>query len=174
MSEKNSDAPRRIPVSIFLTISSAVFAVFVATFSTLLDKEWDTFKGFLLPYLGMETKEAKTTHHLNLVENIPHKNPPKHPDDNGEIQTVPKNVDGLYPQATTRSLTHNELVSMSMSELKIMRNEIFARHGYLFKTAEMKNHFSSQSWYQPRFSDVSHLLTPIERENIKLIKRYEK
>lgn len=172
MSERNPDGSRRIPVSVFLTVSSAVFAVFVAVFSILLDKEWDTFKGFLLPYLGIEVKEVKTTP-PDLTEDISRKNLQEYPDDNGKIQIDLKDVEGSYPQASTRLLTHDDLASMSSRELKIMRNEIFARYGYIFKTTAMKNHFSSQSWYQPQSYDVLHLLTPVERKNIKLIQQYE-
>jgi len=89
-------------------------------------------------------------------------------------ETSHGNTEGLYPQASTRRLTHNDLVSMSEWQLKIMRNEIFARHGYIFKAAAMKNYFNQQSWYQPKFNDVSHLLTPIESKNIKLIQQYKK
>jgi hypothetical protein len=54
-----------------------------------------------------------------------------------------------------------------------MRNEIFARHGYIFTTPEMTAYFSQMSWYTPRYYDVSSLLTPIEKKNIAFIKRYE-
>jgi hypothetical protein len=92
-------------------------------------------------------------------------------DDNDAKDT---DIAGLYPQASARLLTHDDLVSMSKRELKIMRNEIFARHGYIFKTTETQKYFNSQPWYQPKYHDVSHLLTPIEQKNIKLIKQYEK
>jgi hypothetical protein len=54
-----------------------------------------------------------------------------------------------------------------------MRNEIFARHGYIFKTNDMKLYFESQAWYSPKYEDVTSFLTEIEKGNIELIKRYE-
>ena len=80
---------------------------------------------------------------------------------------------GRFPQASERILSHSDLSGLSKYDLKIMRNEIFARHGYIFKTNEMKNYFHNQSWYSPRYSNVNSHLTRIENENIKLIKRYE-
>lgn len=80
---------------------------------------------------------------------------------------------GLYPQASTRLLTPEDLYGMSKWDLRVMRNEILARYGYIFKTAEMRNYFSSQSWYEPRYTEVNYMLTSLEWENIKLIKRYE-
>jgi len=36
----------------------------------------------------------------------------------------------------------------SKLDLKIMRNEIYARHGYVFKDTELRNYFEKQSWYK--------------------------
>ncbi len=54
-----------------------------------------------------------------------------------------------------------------------MRNEIFARHGYIFKRSDLYNHFAKKPWYNPQHNDVSHLLTQVEKENIRLIKAFE-
>ena len=58
-------------------------------------------------------------------------------------------------------------------ELRIMRNEIYARHGYIFKLPELREYFMKQSWYVPVSEDVTNSLTSLEKENIELIKRYE-
>jgi len=87
--------------------------------------------------------------------------------------TNTSSITGIYPQTSQRILTSSELAGLSKWELKVMRNEIFARHGYIFKTAEMKNYFSKQSWYSPMYSDVNSKITDIERKNIELIKKYE-
>lgn len=55
-----------------------------------------------------------------------------------------------------------------------MRNEIFARHGYKFKSEEMGDYFLNKSWYIPLYDNVDGLLSKTETENIELIKRYEK
>ena len=55
-----------------------------------------------------------------------------------------------------------------------MRNEIFAAHGYIFKTAKWSDFFKTKDWYSPRFENVDKYLTIIERENIKMIKKHEK
>ena len=82
-------------------------------------------------------------------------------------------IPGRFPQASERLLTASDLQNMSKYDLKIMRNEIFARHGYIFKTTDMKNHFQNQSWYTPKYGDVSSKLTNIEQKNVALIQRYE-
>ncbi|MBR6926006.1 MAG: YARHG domain-containing protein [Bacteroidaceae bacterium] len=78
---------------------------------------------------------------------------------------------GLYPFASTRRLSASELQAYSAWDLKIMRNEIYARHGYIFQTADMKNYFNSQSWYRPVSRNVK--LTSIEQANVATIQRVE-
>lgn len=79
-----------------------------------------------------------------------------------------------FPEASRRLLTDADLRTKSKSDLRIMRNEIFAGHGYIFKTSEMKGYFDKQTWYRPRYSNVSGKLTDIENENVRLIQAYEK
>lgn len=79
---------------------------------------------------------------------------------------------GLYPQASKRLLTEQELRAYDNATLKIMRNEIFARYGYIFKTSDMVEYFSKQSWYKPTLATAPKL-TSIEEQNVALIKSLE-
>lgn len=79
----------------------------------------------------------------------------------------------LYPQASDRLLTKEDVENMSAWDLKIMRNEIFARYGYIFKSEEMRNYFKYEKWYVPMYDNVDNMLTDVEKKNIDLIKRYE-
>ena len=80
-----------------------------------------------------------------------------------------------YDKACERLLSDQDLIGYSKEELRIMRNWIFARHGYAFKSKDLQNYFSQFDWYQPQYTDtdVSYMLTDIEKKNIELIKRYE-
>lgn len=79
---------------------------------------------------------------------------------------------GKYPHASTKFLTDADLKIFTKLELKIMRNEIFARYGYVFaQDREMQAYFNQQSWYNSRYSDVSNFLTKIELANIESINR---
>ncbi len=80
---------------------------------------------------------------------------------------------GKFPQGTERLLSPNDLSGLSKEDLKIMRNEIFARHGYIFKTPEMKSYFEAQPWYHGQYEDVTSMLSPIEKQNVELIKKNE-
>ena len=100
--------------------------------------------------------------------------------DNYEIglrfsETFENKFFGKYPQASYRKLSSSELSTLNKSELKIIRNEIFARYNYEFqKGSEIDLYFQKQEWYISRYKNVSSFLTEIELENIALIKKYEK
>ena len=81
---------------------------------------------------------------------------------------------GKYTQASFRKLNPEELKKLSKFDLKIMRNEIYARYGYKFKQGgEMSNYFKQQDWYTGWYDDVSKYLTEIETTNIRLINELE-
>jgi len=81
---------------------------------------------------------------------------------------------GEYPQASQRELKPEDLENMMKYELELMRNEIFARHGYCFRRRDTRDTFEELDWYIPDNVDVRDKLTEIEKKNIALIKRYEK
>ncbi len=82
---------------------------------------------------------------------------------------------GRHPETSFVKLTLKDLSSFSKYDLKIMRNEIFARNGHIFKEGgEMRKYFSKKEWYRS-IRKTSHLnLSPIEKYNIDLILKLEK
>ncbi len=80
---------------------------------------------------------------------------------------------GKYPEASTKTLKEADVENMKPANLRIMRNEIYARHGYSFKMAEMRDYFDKLDWYMPMAVDITTQLTKVEKENAALIKRYE-
>lgn len=78
-----------------------------------------------------------------------------------------------YDWLSSSYVNHSDIAHKSGSELRIMRNYIYARHGYKFKSADLRKFFSQYSWYQPRYSDVSSQLSAIEEANVYFIKSYE-
>lgn len=79
---------------------------------------------------------------------------------------------GRFPQASQRLLTDGDLAGLDARDLRIMRNEIYARKGYIFQNPDLSRYFSEQPWYRPRISgDVP--LTAIEQQNVMKIKTRE-
>ena len=68
-----------------------------------------------------------------------------------------------------------EISEMTSANLRLLRNEIFARHGYIFKSQELTNYFSKFDWYQPKLTSdqVDKKLSETDRYNISLIKSLE-
>ena len=80
---------------------------------------------------------------------------------------------GYYPNTSNQLLTQADIENYIKSDLRIMRNEIYARHGYSFKMVDMRTHFDNQPWYIPMTTDIRNKLSEIEVKNVELIKRYE-
>jgi hypothetical protein len=88
-------------------------------------------------------------------------------------QTQYQYVPGIYPEGSKRQLRVSDFEGLTSWDLKIMRNEIYARRGYIFKTDDMKNYFNQQRWYKPRYINVEPMLTEMEKKNVKFIQSYE-
>lgn len=71
---------------------------------------------------------------------------------------------------------HNYVQSdhLTIEELDLMRNEIFAEYGYKFKTEKWQKYFATKAWYKPLHDDVNDLLTDIDKANVKTILRIKK
>ena len=73
----------------------------------------------------------------------------------------------IIPDSSTRYLTTSDLQGLSLDELEIARNEIYARHGYIFVSDEWKDFFINEDWYTPTTSSVT--LNSIEEYNVGMI-----
>lgn len=78
-----------------------------------------------------------------------------------------------YDWLSSRKATYSDVANLSRSELRIMRNYIYARHGYKFKSYDLANYFAQYPWYQPLYSNVEYDLNSVEKSNVKFIRSYE-
>ena len=80
----------------------------------------------------------------------------------------------LTVNPSAQRLTNSDVENMYKADLEILRNSIYARHGYSFKNKRIRYVFDHHvDWYIPVSTDVRATLTPLEVANIDLIKRYE-
>ncbi|MCW3053371.1 MAG: serine/threonine protein kinase, partial [Chthonomonadales bacterium] len=73
--------------------------------------------------------------------------------------------------------TNADLVGKSPWELSLMRNGVYARHGYRFHTSSLAHYFAQQSWYHPTMGGmdrVSATMSAIERQNATFVLAHEK
>ncbi len=86
-------------------------------------------------------------------------------------------IDGfLLPDSDSRYYGEDELSSWTQETLRYARNEIYARHGYIFESEDLQDYFESQSWYEGTIqsSDFDYdILNAYEKANIEMIKSLE-
>ncbi len=83
-------------------------------------------------------------------------------------------TDYVISDSDTRLIAESELKNLTPWELKVARNEIYARHGREFVHKDLQCYFATKSWYSmdPNFSESS--LSNIESANVMTIQGYEK
>ncbi len=94
---------------------------------------------------------------------------PKFPD---KIEQISGKISKINPSNTL--LKKTDIDNLYKGDLEVIRNSIYARHGYSFKSRKMRYFFDNEiDWYMPVSTDVRNELTDIEKKNIELIKRFE-
>lgn len=83
----------------------------------------------------------------------------------------------IIPESSSRKLTKADLKGLSKKQLRLARNEIYARHGRLFLDEKLQAYFDKQEWYcgyiEPEDFVDSKELSKIERWNADFIKKFE-
>jgi hypothetical protein len=76
-------------------------------------------------------------------------------------------------------LFENKLISdamlrgLSLHELRLLRNEVYARHGRIFKTLWIQQYFGNQPWYDPKEDFKDEELTGPDKTNVETIVAFE-
>ena len=80
----------------------------------------------------------------------------------------------LKLNASTTELKEEDLKNLKKLELEIIRNTVYARHGYTFNKRSYRQFFDPVDWYVPMYDNVEDNLTKLEQKNVALLKRFEK
>ena len=80
---------------------------------------------------------------------------------------------GCYDYVCNTLLHGSELNYFDKPTLRLMRNFILARRGYVFQSKDLKEYFEKEPWYRPAESNDDVQLSLLERLNIELIKYRE-
>ena len=121
---------------------------------------------FLFMFLPIIAPKANYGFFLNCQPNASSK-----VEKNSDDETFIEKPD--YDWLSQRRVTESDLEGKSKQELRIMRNYIFARHGYIFKSKSLKKYFKQFDWYSPKRKKVSSELSQVELDNVSFIKSYE-
>lgn len=82
----------------------------------------------------------------------------------------------VLSDSSSRTYSNAELEAMSDYELYLARNEVFARHGRIFKNSDLQEYFGSKSWYDPRYTPEEFsesMLNANEKANIERMAKIE-
>lgn len=94
----------------------------------------------------------------------------------GEEQDSSTDGDYILEGSDSRYITEKEVENLSDADRRLAKNEIYARHGRMFDSADLQDYFESKSWYKgtvkPSDFDES-VLNKYEKANIDLISSME-
>ncbi len=95
------------------------------------------------------------------------------------IDTIRKQQRKVALMPGDMELFENKLISetmlrgLSLHELRLLRNEIYARHGRIFKTIWLQQYFGGQPWYDPKDDFKDEEISGPDKTNIETIVAYE-
>ena len=94
--------------------------------------------------------------------------------DKTNVETIVAYENKLHNQITTTPITSALLQGLFLEDVRKMRDEIYARHGKVFKDPWTQKYFASLDWYKanPSYTDAS--LSAVEKGNVAVIAAYEK
>lgn len=89
------------------------------------------------------------------------------------VATIQAYENQVREKLANEPLTEEMLSGLFTEDLRLLRNEIYARRGRIYKTKDLNDYFSEQPWYKPDPNYNDNLLSKIERDNLKIIKDAE-
>lgn len=132
-----------------------------------------------LAYTGEETEEKYPIFFVSDIENYSLSDKEKadnNTEDEKQEESEAKN-EYIFPDSDKKYLSEDEIRSVDVDKLAFGRNEIFARHGYIFKNETYQEYFEGTSWYKGTVTasefDEDAVFNDQEKKNVELIKSIE-
>ena len=79
----------------------------------------------------------------------------------------------LREKLSTDLITDETLGFLFAEDLRVLRNEIYARRGRIFKDINLQKYFAAQAWYKPEPEFKDDMLNEIEIKNLAVIREAE-
>ena len=151
---------------LLIALIAIVLALLVVTFLA--------FTGKFTPHDDEPAPVAAAT--MTPEEETPSTEPTAAPTAAPTAEPTPTGGTYILPDSNSRLLSEAELEGLGERELMLARNEIFARHGFIFTTQWIQGYFLTQGWYRgttPASQFDSSVFNSYERANVDLILRIE-
>ena len=84
-------------------------------------------------------------------------------------------TDYIWPEAHNRILSDAEIDTLTIKGICYLKNEMYAVHGYKFKTPELQTFFRKRAWYPPAgekwksMQDAEKAMNASEKENMNAL-----
>jgi hypothetical protein len=79
-----------------------------------------------------------------------------------------------YDWMSYEYVSGEDIYMLTDEQIDLLRNYIYAKHGYIFKTEYYRRYFSQFKWYRPRYKNVDNMLNKIEQKNVLFLRQYTK
>ena len=89
------------------------------------------------------------------------------------VKLIEREETALRDKISTKPITKEMVDGLFVEDLRVLRNEIYARRGRVFKDAALQKYFAAQPWYQPNPDFKDDMLTETESQNLAIIKEVE-
>ena len=87
---------------------------------------------------------------------------------------IEKVINGGDTGMLSGKLNPADLSCLNADQVRLLRNSIYARYGYRFKSKDLSDHFGKFSWYKAKADSVDRLLTAVDKGNLDIIAAVEK
>ncbi len=81
--------------------------------------------------------------------------------------------DYIIADSSTRVILRSALTDLTPWQLKVARNEIYARHGREFVHKDLQCYFAKKTWYKADVNYSESMLSTTQTKNIATIQAYE-
>lgn len=88
-----------------------------------------------------------------------------------------KNDNYILPESNIRYIEYTDILNFDTYTLNLAKNEIYARHGYIFNNESISEYFMAHTWYKPSVQNADFndsVFNEYEIANIALLEDYEK
>lgn len=79
-----------------------------------------------------------------------------------------------YDWVSYEYITASDIRNLTDEQVDLLRNYIYAKHGYIFKSDYYYRYFSQFRWYRPRYRNVDDMLNKYEKKNVLFLRQWTK
>ena len=69
---------------------------------------------------------------------------------------------------STQIIKEEQIKNLSIDEIRLLTNDLFARNGYVFTSSKFQNYFTDKNWYKPIKNNSAIKFNDTEKQNIQL------